>query len=124
MRPYVAELARLADCYISCHPNAGLPNAFGEYDEQPAETAAALAEFAHAGLLNIVGGCCGTTPEHIEAVAALMAGGPRRRVPERARGGRGGQIVADASCVDGGSEDAALVAGAGAVPGSGCGFRG
>src|SRR5436190_4650506 len=118
MRPYVAELARLADCYISCHPNAGLPNAFGEYDEQPAETAAALAEFAHAGLLNIVGGCCGTTPEHIEAIAALMTGVPPRRVPERDRGGRGGQILPDPSSVDDGSVDAPLVAGDGAPPDS------
>jgi len=78
MRPYVAELARLAPCYVSCHPNAGLPNAFGQYDEQPADTAAALAEFAHAGLLNIVGGCCGTTPEHIEAIAqAVESAAPR-----------------------------------------------
>src|SRR5438093_8207307 len=81
MRPYVAELARLADCYVSCHPNAGLPNAFGEYDEQPPETAAALAEFARAGLLNIVGGCCGTTPEHIEAIAAAMESIPARPDP-------------------------------------------
>jgi len=72
MRPYVAELARLADCYISCHPNAGLPNAFGQYDEQPADTAAALADFARSGLLNIVGGCCGTTPDHIRAIAKAV----------------------------------------------------
>ena len=65
MRPYVAELARLADCYVSCYPNAGLPNAFGEYDEQPADTAGLLKEFAANAFVNIVGGCCGTTPDHI-----------------------------------------------------------
>jgi 5-methyltetrahydrofolate--homocysteine methyltransferase len=74
MRPYLAELARIADCYISCHPNAGLPNAFGLYDEQPDETAAYLREFAARGLLNIVGGCCGTTPEHIAAIARAVEG--------------------------------------------------
>src|SRR5262245_17648223 len=68
MRPYVAELARTAGEYISCHPNAGLPNAFGEYDEAPPETARLLREFAEAGVLNIVGGCCGTTPAHIRAI--------------------------------------------------------
>src|SRR5438034_336589 len=67
MRPYLAELAELADCYITCYPNAGLPNAFGLYDEQPDQTAALLGEFAASGLVNIVGGCCGTTPEHIRA---------------------------------------------------------
>jgi 5-methyltetrahydrofolate--homocysteine methyltransferase len=69
MRPYVAELARLADCYVSCYPNAGLPNAFGEYDERPNDTAGQLREFAESGFVNIVGGCCGTTPEHISAIA-------------------------------------------------------
>ncbi|HZT75681.1 MAG TPA: methionine synthase [Vicinamibacterales bacterium] len=73
MRPYVAELARVADCYISCYPNAGLPNAFGQYDELPADTAAALRDFADSGFLNIVGGCCGTTPDHIRAIAAAVA---------------------------------------------------
>src|SRR4051794_40207005 len=63
LRPYVEELARLAGCYVHCYPNAGLPNAFGEYDERPADTAGTLGEFAAHGLLNIVGGCCGTTPE-------------------------------------------------------------
>jgi 5-methyltetrahydrofolate--homocysteine methyltransferase len=74
MRPYVAELARIADCYISCYPNAGLPNAFGQYDEQPADTSAALREFAGSGFVNIVGGCCGTTPEHIAAIADAVDG--------------------------------------------------
>ena len=62
MRPYLAELARIADCYVSCYPNAGLPNAFGQYDEQPDDTGALLREFADSGFVNIVGGCCGTTP--------------------------------------------------------------
>jgi 5-methyltetrahydrofolate--homocysteine methyltransferase len=69
MRPYIAELARVADCYVSCYPNAGLPNAFGEYDERPHDTACVIEEFAASGLVNIVGGCCGTTPEHIAHIA-------------------------------------------------------
>jgi 5-methyltetrahydrofolate--homocysteine methyltransferase len=73
MRPYVAELSRLADCRISCYPNAGLPNAFGEYDEKPEDTAGILEEFASSGLVNIVGGCCGTTPDHIRAIAKHVA---------------------------------------------------
>ena len=73
MRPYIAELSRLADCHVSCYPNAGLPNAFGEYDEKADETAAIVGEFASAGLVNIVGGCCGTTPEHIGAIARAVA---------------------------------------------------
>jgi 5-methyltetrahydrofolate--homocysteine methyltransferase len=81
MRPYLAELARLADCYVSCYPNAGLPNAFGQYDEQPPDTAAALREFASAGFLNIVGGCCGTTSDHIRAIGAAVDGLPPRRPP-------------------------------------------
>jgi 5-methyltetrahydrofolate--homocysteine methyltransferase len=81
MRPYVAELARLAPIAVSCHPNAGLPNPFGGYDEQPSETSGHLREFAEAGLVNIVGGCCGTRPEHIEAIAAAVRGLPPRRLP-------------------------------------------
>ncbi|MGB0211276.1 methionine synthase, partial [Algiphilus sp.] len=73
MRPYIEELSGLADCYISCYPNAGLPNAFGEYDEQPEETAAIVGEFAEAGFVNLVGGCCGTQPEHIAAIADQAA---------------------------------------------------
>ena len=73
MRPYIAELARVADCYVSCYPNAGLPNAFGEYDEKPEDTAAIIREFAESGLVNIVGGCCGTTPPHIGAIAKAVA---------------------------------------------------
>jgi 5-methyltetrahydrofolate--homocysteine methyltransferase len=74
MRPYLAELARIADCYVSCYPNAGLPNAFGQYDEQPQDTGGYLQEFAESGFVNIVGGCCGTTPEHIAAIAKNVAG--------------------------------------------------
>ncbi|MGH8460328.1 MAG: methionine synthase [Stenotrophobium sp.] len=73
MRPYIAELSHLADCFISCYPNAGLPNAFGEYDERPEDTAKILEEFASAGMVNIVGGCCGTTPDHIRAIAEHIA---------------------------------------------------
>ncbi|MGY1846339.1 methionine synthase [Blastococcus sp. SYSU DS1021] len=78
MRPYIAEMARVADTFVSCYPNAGLPNAFGEYDESPAETAAIVAEFAESGLVNLVGGCCGTTPAHIAAIAGAVAGLPPR----------------------------------------------
>jgi 5-methyltetrahydrofolate--homocysteine methyltransferase len=74
MRPHVEELARLADTYVACHPNAGLPNAFGGYDQTPDETATMLGEFAGSGLVNIVGGCCGTTPAHIREVAAAVVG--------------------------------------------------
>ncbi|MFI9526539.1 methionine synthase [Micromonospora rosaria] len=74
MRPHVAELARLADTYVACHPNAGLPNAFGGYDQTPKQTARLIGEFAEAGLVNIVGGCCGTSPEHIAEIAAAVSG--------------------------------------------------
>ena len=84
MRPHVAELSRLADTYTSCHPNAGLPNAFGGYDEQPHDTSAFLREFAEAGFVNVVGGCCGTTPAHIARIAEAVRGLPTRRVPEHA----------------------------------------
>lgn len=73
MRPYIAEISRVADTFISCYPNAGLPNAFGEYDEAPDETAAIVAEFADAGFVNLVGGCCGTTPAHISSIARDVA---------------------------------------------------
>ena len=82
MRPYIEELSRLADCYVSCYPNAGLPNAFGGYDEQPSDTGGALREFAESGFVNIVGGCCGTTPDHIKAIAEAVSTLPPRRVPE------------------------------------------
>jgi 5-methyltetrahydrofolate--homocysteine methyltransferase len=81
MRPYLAELARLAECYVSSYPNAGLPNAFGEYDEHPDETAALLHDFASSGFVNILGGCCGTTPDHIKAVALAVDGVPSRPLP-------------------------------------------
>src|SRR5258708_30681945 len=81
MRPYLAELARLAGRHVTCHPNAGLPNAFGQYDERPPDTASALREFAESGFVNIVGGCCGTTPEHIAAIARAVDSLPPR-VPQ------------------------------------------
>ncbi|MCC6809727.1 MAG: methionine synthase [Deltaproteobacteria bacterium] len=81
MRPYIQELSKLADCYISCYPNAGLPNAFGEYDETPHDTGCFLEEFAESGLVNIVGGCCGTTPDHIEHIAKHVAGKKPRQRP-------------------------------------------
>ncbi|GAA4126172.1 methionine synthase [Nocardioides fonticola] len=83
MRPYIAELSRVADTFVSCYPNAGLPNAFGEYDEAAEETAAVVREFAEAGLVNIVGGCCGTTPAHVAAIGAAMSGLAPREVPTR-----------------------------------------
>ena len=81
MRPYLAELARIAECYVSCYPNAGLPNAFGEYDEQPTDTGRLLRDFAESGFVNILGGCCGTTPDHISAVAAAIDGAAPRQLP-------------------------------------------
>ena len=87
MRPYVAELSDLATCYVSSYPNAGLPNAFGEYDELPEETGRLLREFASDGIVNFVGGCCGTTPEHIRAIVQAVAGiAPRK--PASAAGKR------------------------------------
>jgi 5-methyltetrahydrofolate--homocysteine methyltransferase len=83
MRPYVEDLARIADTYVSCHPNAGLPNAFGEHDELPADTSRYLREFAASGLVNVVGGCCGTTPDHVRAIRDLTQGLSPRRVPNR-----------------------------------------
>ena len=83
MRPHIAELSRVADTLVSAYPNAGLPNAFGEYDEEPHQTGHALEEWAQAGLVNIVGGCCGTTPDHIRCVADGVRGVPPRPVPQR-----------------------------------------
>ena len=97
MRPYLAELARIADCFISCHPNAGLPNPFGLYDEQPDETAAYLREFAESGFLNIVGGCCGTTPEHIAAIAAAVEGLSPRNLHRAGNIHHGGQLSSASS---------------------------
>ncbi len=82
LRAYVQELARVADCYVSVHPNAGLPNEMGGYDETPDFTAGILREFVDAGLVNLVGGCCGTTPAHIKAIADTVRGLPTRAIPE------------------------------------------
>ena len=82
LRPYVEELSRIADTYVTCHPNAGLPNAFGGYDETPQMMAETLGEFAQSGFLNMVGGCCGTTPDHIKAIADAVDGLAPRKVPE------------------------------------------
>ncbi|WP_044891882.1 homocysteine S-methyltransferase family protein [Opitutus terrae] len=85
MRPYLEELAGLAECYVSCYPNAGLPNAFGGYDEKPEDMARVLGEFAANGWLNIAGGCCGSTPAHIAAIAGAVAPhAPRPRPTGRA----------------------------------------
>jgi 5-methyltetrahydrofolate--homocysteine methyltransferase len=81
MRAHIAELARVADTLVCAYPNAGLPNAFGLYDESPEHMAGLLAEFAQSGLVNIVGGCCGTTPEHMRAIAAAVAGKAPRKIP-------------------------------------------
>jgi 5-methyltetrahydrofolate--homocysteine methyltransferase len=78
MRPHVADLARFANTYVACHPNAGLPNAFGGYDETPDQTAALVGEFAQAGMVNIVGGCCGTSPAHIARIAEVVSGAAPR----------------------------------------------
>ncbi|WP_163557169.1 methionine synthase [Halomonas sp. NO4] len=82
LRPYVEELATKADTFVSAHPNAGLPNEFGEYDQTPEEMAAIVAEFAESGLVNIIGGCCGSTPEHIAAIHRAIQGVAPRPVPE------------------------------------------
>ena len=83
LRPYVEELSRLADTNVGVYPNAGLPNAFGEYDEAPADTASVLGDLAHHGHLNLVGGCCGTTPDHIRAIAERVRCEPVRKKKER-----------------------------------------
>jgi 5-methyltetrahydrofolate--homocysteine methyltransferase len=81
MRPYVEELAGLAECFISCYPNAGLPNAFGGYDETPDDMARVLGDFAKQGWLNLVGGCCGSTPAHIAAIAKAVKAYPPHGLP-------------------------------------------
>ncbi len=83
MRPYIAAMARVAPVYVTCYPNAGLPNAMGGFDEGPNMTARLLREFAEAGYLNAAGGCCGTTPDHIRQIRSVMKGIPPRKVPER-----------------------------------------
>src|SRR5512134_884580 len=85
MAPYVEELARIAPVYTTCYPNAGLPNAFGQYDETPEVTAGLLRELAENGWVNLVGGCCGTTPAHVRAIAEAVAGLPPRRPPRPER---------------------------------------
>src|SRR5439155_117050 len=83
MRPFVEDLARVAPTWVACHPNAGLPNEMGTHDEQPRDTSNALRQFAQEGLVNVVGGCCGTTPEHVRAIVATTRGQTPRHVPER-----------------------------------------
>ncbi|HWU50916.1 MAG TPA: homocysteine S-methyltransferase family protein [Asticcacaulis sp.] len=85
MRPHIAELSRVADCLVAAYPNAGLPNAMGQYDEQPHETAHELHEWAKDGIVNILGGCCGTTPDHIKHVADEVRGVRPRQIPQRPR---------------------------------------
>lgn len=82
MRPYIAEISRIADTFVSCYPNAGLPNAFAEYDETPDSQAGYVADFADAGFVNMVGGCCGTTPAHIAKIAKAVEGKAPRQVPD------------------------------------------
>jgi 5-methyltetrahydrofolate--homocysteine methyltransferase len=82
LRQYIEEISGIADTHVSAYPNAGLPNEFGEYDETPEHMAAEIGEWAENGWLNIVGGCCGTTPEHIKAIADAVSGNPPREVPE------------------------------------------
>jgi len=81
MKPYIAEIARIAEFYVSCYPNAGLPNAFGGYDQTPEEFGKWMGVFAEEGYLNIAGGCCGTTPDHIREAVRLISGKPPRRIP-------------------------------------------
>lgn len=81
MRPHIAELSHIASCYVSAYPNAGLPNAMGEYDEEPSETAHFLEDWAQEGFVNIVGGCCGTTPDHIRHIADSVKGMQPRALP-------------------------------------------
>ena len=88
MAPYIDELSRIADTHISCYPNAGLPNAFGEYDDTPEHMASVLEDFASEGWLNIVGGCCGSTPAHIAEIARQVSGHAPRKVPEIAPASR------------------------------------
>jgi len=83
LRPYVEELARIAETHVSCHPNAGLPNAFGEYEDTPESMARQIGEWARSGWLNLAGGCCGTTPEHIGAMADALAGLAPRKIVAR-----------------------------------------
>src|SRR5690606_12003833 len=83
MRPYLEELSGIAECFVSCYPNAGLPNAFGGYDETPADMAVDLGGFARDGFVNVVGGCCGSTPDHIAAIAQAVANHRPRAARDR-----------------------------------------
>src|ERR671938_149963 len=85
MRPFVEDLSRIAPTWVACHPNAGLPNEMGTHDEQPGDTSRFLREFAEDGLVNVVGGCCGTTPEHTRAIAEAVRGHRPRAIPVRER---------------------------------------
>lgn len=82
LRPYLQELARIAGTYVSCHPNAGLPNAFGEYDQSPEEMRDILGEFANSGFVNVVGGCCGTTPDHTRLLVEAVSDRTPRGIPD------------------------------------------
>lgn len=82
MRPFIEELSKIVNCYISCYPNAGLPNQLGEYDESAEDMAKCVSEFAHSGWVNILGGCCGTTPEHIKKIAEKIQNIPPRKRPQ------------------------------------------
>jgi 5-methyltetrahydrofolate--homocysteine methyltransferase len=86
LRQYIEELARISETHISAYPNAGLPNEFGEYDETPEFMAEEIGDWAANGWLNIVGGCCGTTPEHIKAIADAVSGHPPRELPRSSPG--------------------------------------
>jgi 5-methyltetrahydrofolate--homocysteine methyltransferase len=81
MRPFLADLSRIADCRVSAYPNAGLPNAMGGYDETPHSMEQHYAEWARAGLVNVVGGCCGTTPEHVRHIVRAVEGVKPRTIP-------------------------------------------
>lgn len=81
MRPFIEEISNVAECYVSCYPNAGLPNEFGEYDESPQNMASVIEDFARSGFLNIVGGCCGTTPDHIRAIVKSVSACETRSLP-------------------------------------------
>ena len=85
MRPHIEELSQIANCYVSAYPNAGLPNAMGEYDEKPEDTAHFLEDWANEGFVNIVGGCCGTTPDHIQHIAKHVKNITPRKLPETTR---------------------------------------
>jgi 5-methyltetrahydrofolate--homocysteine methyltransferase len=86
MRPYIEELSGIAECYVTCHPNAGLPNAFGAYEETPEDMAKVLGAYAREGFLNLAGGCCGSTPDHIRAIAQAVRGlRPRKPLPHSER---------------------------------------